>query len=91
MEEISNGTRLLVQMKDNGGDGIKNKIIPTHVWLRGCEIQIEANKNQKIGVQRENGLLAIYFWTTGVTENSAPDHRVVIPPLGMGLKLEELE
>ena len=89
MSEMYNGQRLLLQMKDNGG--CKDKIVPTHLWLRECELQVAANENQKIGIQREDGLLVIYFWTTGVTENSAPDHRIVISPLGMGLKLEELE
>ena len=79
----------IMQMKDNGG--CKDKIIPTHIWLRECEMQVEANKDQKIAIQREDGLLVIYFWTTGITENSAPDHRVVIPPLGMDLNLEKLD
>lgn len=89
---LSSEMKITVQMHNHGGDDFEGGgYTDTKVWLRDSEIQIAANKNQKIGIQREDGLLVIYFWSTGITENSSPDHRIIIPPLGNNLKLEELD
>ena len=76
--------RVVLTMHDNGGDTSKgNSLTPTNVWLRDCEIQVEADKNQKISIARENGRLVAYFWTTGITENSAPDYKITLMGLGV--------
>jgi len=78
-----NGHRLVLKMHNNGGDEFKGgTTTPTHIWLRDCEIQIEANENQKISVSREDGLLVVHFWTTGITDNSDPDYKAVVTPMG---------
>ena len=84
-----NGLHTVLKMHDNGGDVFKgNKTTPTHVWLRDCEIVVEANENQKIGISREDGLLVIHFWTTGVTDNSGPDYKAIIHPMGFSPRIE---
>ena len=92
MKTYSKDKRLTVMMHDNGGDASKgDKATPTEVWLRDCEIQIEANEHQKISISREDGLLVVHFWTTGVTDNSGADYKAVVAPLGCHprIKIEE--
>ena len=84
-----NGQRLVLMMHDNGGDEFKgDTTTPTHICLRDCEIQVEANENQKISISRENGLLVVHFWATGITDNSGPDYKAVIAPMGCQPRVE---
>lgn len=83
--------KLVLHMHNHGGDTEHSvRHTPTELWVRDCEVQVKANEHQKVAIQREEGVLTIYFWTTGVTENSAPDHKIQIPPLGMKLELEAI-
>lgn len=83
------GQRLVMRMHNNGGDTFKgDKTTPTHVWLRDCEIQVEANEHQKVSVSREEGMLVVHFWTNGITGNSGPDYKAVIAPMGCHPRIE---
>ena len=89
-----NGQRLVLIMHDNGGDEFNgDTTTPTHVWLRDCEIQVNANENQKISISRENGLLVVHFWTTGIADNSGPDYKAVVTPMGYRprIQIQELK
>jgi len=83
--------KLVLNMHHHGGDTSQSKrYTPTELTVRDCEVQVKANEHQKITIQREEGLITVYFWTTGDTENSAPDYKVQMPPLGMKIQLEDL-
>ena len=51
--------------------------IDTPMWIRDVEIQVQANEHQKLSISREDGKLVLYFWFTGITDNSDPDAKLI--------------
>jgi len=67
---------------DGGSEEEGSCLIPTPVWIRDCEIQVEANEHQKVSISREGGNLVVHFWTTGLANTSGPDYKATLTRLG---------